>query len=110
MSWVFRGCVPRSKSCGLQVHERAHGPYRMLICRALLGKAYFPSTDAGAYTEAVFKVRNPLLGIPGEYDSIVAEKGVGKSATYAGLAFREIMVYDGAQVYPEIIVEYKRIA
>ena len=106
----FGGAYRGPKVADCKCTSAPTAPYRMLICRALLGKAYFPSTDAGAYTEAVFKVRNPLLGIPGEYDSIVAEKGVGKSATYAGLAFREIMVYDGAQVYPEIIVEYKRIA
>ena len=105
----FGGAYRGPKVVACTCTEEPKGEYRMLLCRALLGKVYHPRPDMGAYDEKVFKVRNPLLAIPGDYDSVVAEKGVGCTATYRGLAFREIMVYDGAQVYPEIIVEYKRI-
>merc|ERR1712125_89718 len=68
--------------------------FAMLLCRTYMGKFYY-TTDRN--TEAGDKVA------AGDYDSTVGDRW--KSAG----TFREFVIYDNAQVYPEYIVIYDRI-
>jgi hypothetical protein len=102
----YAGCYKGPKAMPCTCTSAPTIPYRMLLCRVLLGKVYSAPPD---FDEKSMKVRNPLLRIPGDYDSLVAEKGIGPLGK-PGLVFRENVVYNGAQVYPEIIIEYLRKA
>jgi len=73
------------------------GPYRMLLCRAAMGRVYVEKK----YKEARYKGDfNPAkkLGV----DSVMGE------ATKGQLAFREYVVYNDSASYPEFIVHYFR--
>ena len=66
----------------------------MLLCRVCLGKAYYTTK------------RDPRCGDyvkSGDYDSTLGDRA--KSVN----TFREFVVYDADQVYPEYVVLYSRI-
>lgn len=64
------------------------GVFAMLVCRVAMGKLYLTSDDQSAAD----KIRK------GEFDSTCGQR-----------MFRELVVYDAAQMYPEYVVMYKRV-
>eukprot|EP00929_Paragymnodinium_shiwhaense_P014714 TRINITY_DN12266_c0_g1_i1.p1 TRINITY_DN12266_c0_g1~~TRINITY_DN12266_c0_g1_i1.p1 ORF type:complete len:771 (+),score=212.07 TRINITY_DN12266_c0_g1_i1:66-2378(+) len=74
------------------------GPcYRMLLCRAVMGRVYIENK----YTEKRYKGDfNPAKKL--EVDSVMGEAKKGQ------LAFREYVVYNDSASYPEFIVHYRR--
>lgn len=74
-------------------------PYRMLLCRATLGRVYIEK----AYKDSRYKGEfNPAKKLGA--DSVMGEVKPGQ------LAFREYIVYSDRASYPEFIVHYKRHA
>lgn len=70
------------------------GVYALLLCRVCLGKFYYT------------KVREPEAGDKiksGEFDSTVGDR------LAAADTFREFVVYDADQIYPEYVVLYSRV-
>lgn len=70
------------------------GVYALLLCRVCLGKFYYTKVrdqEAGA------KVKS------GEFDSTVGDR------LAAADTFREFVVYDADQIYPEYVVLYSRV-
>jgi len=90
--------------CDCSAADVAAGPaYRMLLCRAVLGRIYVElNHDAARYAD---RSQNPArrLGV----DSVMGESSVHPKATH-NLRFREYVVYDDRAVYPEFIVHYRR--
>merc|ERR1712151_1217987 len=74
-------------------------PYRMLLCRAVMGRIYVERQYEGERYKGSF---NPAqkLGV----DSVMGEAVKGQ------LAFREYVVYNDSASYPEFIVHYRRLA
>jgi len=97
-----------SKKCNCQDDDPPESP--MFILRALLGDFH----RVGKYDEAIYKgtKEKPIRRPPQKpnstvlYDSIVAEP-----EKYGGcVKWREFIIYDRHQVYPEYLVHYKRKA
>merc|ERR1719215_2182930 len=82
--------------CSAAEVEKAE-PYRMLLCRAAMGKVYIEKKYKDARYKGDF---NPAkkLGV----DSVMGEAVKGQ------LAFREYVVYNDSASYPEFIVHYRR--
>lgn len=74
-------------------------PYRMLLCRAVLGRIYVERKYSDARYKGEF---NPALKLGA--DSVMGEASPGQ------LAFREYVVYNDSASYPEFVVHYKRLA
>lgn len=74
-------------------------PYRMLLCRATMGRVYVERKYKDSRYKGEF---NPAkkLGV----DSVLGEAVPGQ------LAFREYVVYNDSASYPEFIVHYRRRA
>lgn len=70
------------------------GVYALLLCRVVMGKYYYTNDRD---EEAVEKVK------AGEFDSTLGDR-----AKTVG-TFREFVVYDADQIYPEYVVLYSRI-
>ncbi|PRP80347.1 hypothetical protein PROFUN_11916 [Planoprotostelium fungivorum] len=85
----------------------------LLLCRVIMGDVHIVTN----YNELTYKgtisspVRRPPVKNkenPGEiYDSVLGESK--KHIPSAFLSYREMVVYDRSQVYPEYIVHYRRI-
>lgn len=73
-------------------------PYRMLLCRALLGRVHVEKKYKDARYKGDF---NPAKKLGA--DSVLGE-------VMPGLAFREYVVYNDSASYPEFIVHFKRLA
>jgi hypothetical protein len=76
-----------------------NGSYFLFLSRVCFGtpfhtKVQMPGTRAAPLRDE----RNPRMG---RWDSVLA-------ATAEGRKYREFIVYDRAQAYPEFIVEFKR--
>jgi len=76
----------------------AAAPYRMLLCRAALGRVYVEQKYKDERYKGEF---NPAqkLGV----DSVMGEAKPGQ------LAFREYVVYNDSQSYPEFVVHFRRL-
>eukprot|EP00928_Gymnodinium_smaydae_P037974 TRINITY_DN26297_c0_g1_i1.p1 TRINITY_DN26297_c0_g1~~TRINITY_DN26297_c0_g1_i1.p1 ORF type:complete len:779 (-),score=181.39 TRINITY_DN26297_c0_g1_i1:37-2373(-) len=73
-------------------------PYRMLLCRAALGRVYVEKK----YSEERYKGEfNPARKLGA--DAVMGEAVKGQ------LAFREYVVYNDSASYPEFIVHFKRL-
>lgn len=92
--------------------QKKGGPYTMLLCRVMLGrsavlllKTHTDIKNKGDDLKEKWKGRRvaPTLGGV-KYDSVysLAEYEKGK------FRMRETVLYDGAQVYPEYIIHYRR--
>eukprot|EP00928_Gymnodinium_smaydae_P072711 TRINITY_DN56013_c0_g1_i1.p1 TRINITY_DN56013_c0_g1~~TRINITY_DN56013_c0_g1_i1.p1 ORF type:complete len:891 (+),score=144.39 TRINITY_DN56013_c0_g1_i1:82-2754(+) len=70
------------------------GVYAMLLCRATMGKYYYTEEREESAGDKV---------LAGDYDSTLGDrlKSVG--------TFRELVIYDSDQIYPEYIVVYTRV-
>jgi len=85
--------------CHCTVKEvEAAQPYRMLLCRAVLGRVYVEKKYSDARYKGEF---NPALKLGA--DSVMGEVTPGK------LAFREYVVYNDSASYPEFVIHYKRL-
>jgi len=73
-------------------------PYRMLLCRAVMGRVYVERKYMDARYKGEF---NPALKLGA--DSVMGEVTPGK------LAFREYVVYNDSASYPEFVLHYKRL-
>jgi len=70
--------------------------YAMLLCRVCLGNIYrIVDFDTSA--------ERHVLGSGGRYHSLLGDREASSSHTY-----REFIVYDAEQVYPEYAIFYKR--
>eukprot|EP01117_Protostelium_nocturnum_P011939 TRINITY_DN4368_c0_g1_i1.p1 TRINITY_DN4368_c0_g1~~TRINITY_DN4368_c0_g1_i1.p1 ORF type:complete len:634 (+),score=161.77 TRINITY_DN4368_c0_g1_i1:256-2157(+) len=87
--------------------------YTLLLCRVILGDVHIAKT----YDEAIYKgtTNAPARRPPVKrqethelFDSILGESTMHDKNAH--LKFREMVVYNRSQVYPEYIVHYKRIA
>ena len=96
----YKGSIGRDP-CKCEAVEK---PYRMLLCRVLLGRIKV----CKVYREEDYKQQHqPLQQRDAPYDSVL-----GEDMQHGGdaLSFREIVVYDPAQIYPEFVVHYRRKA
>jgi len=73
-------------------------PYRMLLCRAVLGRVHIEKKYKDERYKGDF---NPAKKLGA--DSVVGE-------VMPGLAFREYVVYSDSASYPEFIVHFRRLA
>eukprot|EP00930_Biecheleria_cincta_P046271 TRINITY_DN31906_c0_g2_i1.p1 TRINITY_DN31906_c0_g2~~TRINITY_DN31906_c0_g2_i1.p1 ORF type:complete len:763 (-),score=145.99 TRINITY_DN31906_c0_g2_i1:151-2439(-) len=73
-------------------------PYRMLLCRAVLGRVHIEKKYKDERYKGDF---NPAKKLGA--DSVVGE-------VQPGLAFREYVVYNDSASYPEFIVHFRRLA
>jgi len=88
----FRG----SCSCSKATVENGE-PYRMLLCRAVLGRVYVERSYSDKRYKGEF---NPAKKLGA--DSVMGEAKPGQ------LAFREYIVYSDSASYPEFVVHYWR--
>jgi len=84
--------------CKLDAVNKA-APYRMLLCRAAMGKVYIERKYKDDRYKGEFNPASKL-----KVDSVVGEALPGQ------LAFREYVVYNDSACYPEFIVHYRRRA
>merc|ERR1711879_442776 len=87
-----------SCSCSVASVEKA-SPYRMLLCRAVLGKVYIEKKYSASRYKGEFNPAEKLGS-----NSVMGEAIPGM------LAFREYVVYDDRASYPEFVVHYRRKA
>ena len=73
------------------------GPFYMFLCRVAMGKLHIAETATPTAREA-----------PEGFDSVVAVTSQTHPNASLDL-YREFIVYDGAQVYPEFLVEFLRV-
>jgi len=73
-------------------------PYRMLLCRAVLGRVYVERKYQDARYKGEF---NPAKKLGA--DAVMGEALPGQ------LAFREYVVYSDSASYPEFVVHYRRL-
>jgi len=96
-----RNCSIRHKRCGQRYRCSCQGPKRVLLCRALLGEAYYVKP-----TDRLQGQRRPperhTAGPGMVYDSIIAERGVGNGGWQN---HSEFVLFDRKSVYPEWIIE-----
>jgi len=98
--------ISRSSVCNCtpQDIENAAG-YVMIVARAILGDGHICKN----YTESLYKGKDmPPLKPDGKsrYDSILAE--AQENYPEHTLHYREIVIYDSTQVYPEFLIYYTR--
>jgi len=74
-------------------------PYRMLLCRAVLGRVYVERKYSDERYKGEF---NPALKLGVE--SVMGESKPGQ------LAFREYVVYNDSASYPEFVVHFRRLS
>jgi len=89
------------------------GEYGLLLCRVVLGDVHL----ALKYESSVYKgdSRYPVRRPPAKTDATLGElydSILGESKEYGGdsLQYREFIVYDRHQVYPEYVIHFKRKA
>jgi len=71
------------------------GIHAMLLCRVCMGKMYY--TTKFGQEDAIEKVKG------GAFDSVLADLNKSRKT------FREFVIYDADQIYPEYVILYQRI-
>lgn len=107
-----KGNIPLKEKCTCPV-EAGEQEVAMIVSRVILGNAYlcenyyndiacFQLQEGDLSPVQLLSQRDNTI-----YDSILAES---KETGYdqSGLRYREVIVYDRSQCYPEFIVYYKR--
>ncbi|CAF1308166.1 unnamed protein product [Adineta steineri] len=105
-----KNCIFRGRGCSCKNQNDLQ--YLMIVYRALLGDVH----RAMNYDETIYRgqeekkpIRRPPLkdNSCDLYDSVM-----GESKTYGGnrLEYREFILYESGQAYPEYVIQYKRSA
>lgn len=90
------------QSCkSFQYCDQDAGIHSIILARVAIGDPF--------YTQAPQK---SLLRPPertngsGRYDSVVANVGIANAVSAAGQQHREVVVFDGSQTYPELVIHF----
>eukprot|EP00760_Papus_ankaliazontas_P008348 PhM_4_TR1373/c0_g1_i1/m.103961/K10799/TNKS; tankyrase len=99
---VYKGGTAVPCTCASSTASRY-----MLLCRVTLGDPHVLLAATSSSSEPLRRPPvNPKTSRP--FDSILGESKSHNAS--ASLAFREYIVFDRRQVYPEFIIEYSRVA
>lgn len=83
-------------------HDDTTGPYKdvycLLLCRVVLGEILRLTAGGESIHETISAAINS-----GCYDSVLGDREASRGT------YREFVVYDDSQVYPEYVILYKRV-
>ena len=103
-----QNAIGRDDKCSCENQEDLE--FTMIIYRAILGDIHIAKTyDKDIYRgSGSFRVRRP----PKKNSNDIYDSVMGESIKYGGnrLQYREFILYESGQAYPEYVVKYKRSA